>query len=144
MGVHAVEIALSHYLSVPYQKFSEKIIAGKGVLCCMDATEEVKEDIKAIEKIMLITDESLHISIFDIDRWVNPDETADEKVIFKVQDSHKNDKVKKDGRAFSKRNGDDYLLQRKLCIAIDIVNALIMKNIENYSFDFRIKGEMRF
>jgi hypothetical protein len=138
--VHAVEIALSHYLSIPYQKFTEKIIAAKGVLSCLEL-KKVKEDLEEIEKIMNITDSTLHISIFEIDRWVDPDKTQDERIYFNVRDSHPNKKIVREGKQYSKRNGDDYILQRKMCFAIDKVNAIIMRNIALYSKDFPLRGE---
>lgn len=140
--VYAVEIAVNHYLSIPYQKFTEKIIAAKGFLATLDDNKEKVAALEEIDRIMKITDDKLHISLFDIDRWVDPDKTSGNKVTFKVEESHPNREKRKHGAYFDKKHGDDYKLQRHLCNAISRVNFIVMERLSQYSKDYPIKGPM--
>jgi hypothetical protein len=147
--VHAVEIAARHYISIPYQKFTEKIIAANGFLCALDENlkdtsgkETVKEAKKEIRDMMEKTSPELYISLFELDRWVDPDTTTSEKIIFRVHDSSENAKHKKEGRHFSKKEGGDYYLQMVLCFCINRVNEIVMQMLEKYSVDFPLKGGM--
>ena len=145
MAVQAVVVVFNHYLSVDYDSFTAKAISALGVLRTMTENDKVNEDIETIKKIISITSEDLYLSMYVLDRWVNPDSVVDNTLTLKVSVDAP-DKMKvtyRNGRTFTKDSGSDYFLQKKLCEAIAKIHLIVMKNIRNYNVDFEVVGDLR-
>jgi len=143
--VQAVVVVFNHYLSIDYEDFTAKSISALGVLRTMTRNDVINADIEAIKRIISITSEDLYFSMFVLDRWVNPDSVVDNVLTLKVSsiapDTLKNHY--RNGRTFSKDQGSDYFLQKKLCEAIAEIHLIVMKHIADYNVNFEVVGDLR-
>ena len=142
--VQAVTIVFNHYLSVAFEDFTAKAISGLGVLRTLDSDDDLENDIIKIKRIIDITSDDLFLSMYVLDRWVNPDSTIDKTLILNISDEAP-DILKykyRNGRTFSKDVGSDYFLQKKLCEAIAEIHLIVMKHIASYNVNFVIGGDL--
>ena len=142
--VQAVTIVFNHYLSVSFDDFTSKAISGLGVLRTLESDESLENDIAEIKRIIDITSDDLFVSMYVLDRWVNPEATIDNTLIVSLCDDAP-DVLKnkyRNGRTFSKDKGSDYYLQKKLCEAIAEIHLIVMKHISLYNVNFVVGGDL--
>ena len=139
-----ISFVVQHYVSLPYQKFTEKIIAALAIFQVIQKQTQDPQKVVEFEndelEIMWI-EENTHIKvmipIYVLDRCVNPTKgefrVAQNKVTFdtKIPDENDEDTAKQVTLTENQ-------IQKYLCMAIRRVNDIVMKNVKAYSEEIPI------
>lgn len=130
---------LEHYFSIAYEDFTSKIIVA---LTLPKIVEDFNEDDrKRIEFIEENTNEKIMVSLYKLDRCVNPTKGDFKSVI------HKRRFIRNDAKQRVARQQqetielDEDQIQHYLCCAIREVNQIIFKNVKIYDEDFAMPQE---
>jgi len=121
--INALTMAFEHYLSVPFEQFTDKYISALGVLSMIDDFED--SDKKIMTFIESNTTESIKVSIYTLDRTINPTKGEFKTVKNKI-------KFRRDGVESEFSEGQ---VQRFLCLAIRKVHEIVMVNMKNYKLE---------
>lgn len=146
-----VSFVVQHYVSLPYQKFTEKIIAALAIFqiiqrqvanlqsdnATMQKAIEFENDELEIMWIEENTNLKVMVPIYVLDRCVNP-----AKGEFRVTQN----KVNFDTNIPDENNEEmakqieltENQIQKYLCMAIRRVNDIVMKNVKSYSEEIPI------
>lgn len=134
-----VSFAVQHYVSLPYQKFTEKVVAALAIFQIIQ--KQTQDPLKAIEfendelEILWIeenTNMKVMVPLYILDRCVNPAKgefrVTQNRVTFdtNVPEDHDKDMAKQVQLTENQ-------IQYYLCKAIRRVNDVVMKNVKNYS-----------
>ena len=121
---------IQHYFSLKYEDFTGKIISAYAILKTIDETSN--EDIEKIKWIQSNTHEDVRVSLWKLDRSVNPTK-GDFKIVNNKRSFNKNnatDEDREQGEGSITLTEDS--IQHYLCEAINEVHRLVAKNIKNY------------
>jgi len=139
-----VSFAIQHYVSIPYQKFTEKVIAALAVFQVIqrqtgdsDKANEFEND----EMEVLWIEENCHpdvmVPIYILDRCVNPAKgefhVTHNKVTFETNVPDESDTGSNKTVTLTENQ-----IQRFMCGAIRRVNDIVMKNVKSYSEEIPI------
>lgn len=142
-----VSFAVQHYVSLPYQKFTEKIIAALAIFQVIQRAKEnegFEYDELELAWIEQNTHEDLCIPIYILDRCVNPTKgefkPSHNKITFDTNiPDVDNPEVPKQVTLTENQ------IQNYLCMAIRRVNDIVMKSVKAYSEEIPIPdlGEIK-
>ena len=121
--INALTMSFEHYLSVPFEQFTDKYISALGVLSMIDDFNDDEKDI--MNFIESNTMEGIRVSIYTLDRTINPSKGEFNTVKNKIK-FHRGDIVQE----FTENQ-----IQRFLCLAIRKVYEIVMKNMKNYKLE---------
>lgn len=128
------------YFSKKVEDFTEKIVAALGLMNAIDLDEAGKEDIKKIEWIEENTHKSLMVSVYKLDRNINPTKNAVKNISRHVKLRFLKNNVKDTDNPTENAYVEltDDTAQYYLCKAIREVNSLVIKNIKSYSQEMKM------
>ena len=135
-----VSFGVQHYVSIPYQKFTEKIIAALAVFQVIERKTE-NPDFENDELEILWIEENCHpnvmVPVYVLDRCVNPSK-GEFRVTANTVTFDTN--VPRDDEADMRKQVTltENQIQYYLCNAIRRVNDIIMKNVKSYSEEIPI------
>jgi len=133
-----ISYMIQHYFSVPYEDFTSKIITAYGLL---NAVENVsKEDLERIKWIQQNTHKDIMVSLWKLDRAVNPTKGDFKQVSYKRR-FIKNNTQRTDfemGKAHIELTDD--MIQQYLCEAINEAHFIVVKNIKGYKEEIKLGG----
>ena len=139
-----ISFVVQHYVSLPYQKFTEKIIAALAIFQVIQ--KQTQDEKKAMEfeydelEIMWIeenTNVKVMVPIYVLDRCVNPAKgefrVTQNRVTFDTNIPDENDAEMAKQVTLTENQ-----IQKYLCMAIRRVNDIVMKNVKSYSEEIPI------
>jgi hypothetical protein len=124
---------ISHYFTIPVENYTEKLISAIGLANLIEDFDE--KDLKRLKFIEQNTHEKVLVSIYKLDRVVNPTkgEVKETEYSFKF----KRNKFSTDEDKYVKMN--DLTIQKYLCEAIREVHQIVMKNLRGYMMEHKIQ-----
>jgi hypothetical protein len=138
-----VSYMIQHYFATPYQMFTEKIITAYGLLNAVDGVPD--DDLSRIRYIMEYTDKDVKVSLWKLDRCINPTKgdfmANNRKLRFQRVDSTIEDVER--GTDIIELNEDQ--IQYYLCKAITELHRIVVTNIKDYKEEIKMSafGDMR-
>lgn len=132
------------YFSKRIEDFTEKMIAALGIFQAIELTDEGVDDYSTIKWIEENTHKDVMVSIYKLDRNINPTKESVKNVVKNVKlkflrnDSHDTDNIEEK----STIEMTDDTAQYYLCKAIRTVNDLVIKNIKSYSDEIKMPDMM--
>ncbi|KKN77145.1 hypothetical protein LCGC14_0363420 [marine sediment metagenome] len=139
-----VSFVVQHYVALPYQKFTEKVIAALAIFQVIQKQTQDPKKVMEFEndelEIMWIeenTNTKVMVPIYVLDRCVNPAKgefrVTQNKVTFdtNIPDENAEDMAKQVELTENQ-------IQKYLCMAIRRVNDIVMKNVKAYSEEIPI------
>jgi len=132
------------YFSKRIEDFTEKMIAALGIFQAIELTDEGVDDYSTIKWIEENTHKDVMVSIYKLDRNINPTKESVKNVVKNVKlkflrnDSHDTDNIEEK----STIEMTDDTAQYYLCKAIREVNDLVIKNIKSYSDEIKMPDMM--
>jgi hypothetical protein len=133
-----ISYMIQHYFGVPYQMFTEKVMTAYALLKAVDNAEE--KDIERIRWIQENTHEDLHVSIWKLDRVINPSKGEFKNIVRKMSfiKTGAEDEDIEQGRGMIELTEDK--IQHYLCEAINEVHCIVTKNIRGYKEEIKFEG----
>jgi len=133
-----ISYMIQNYFGIPFQMFTEKAIAAYALLTVVEGVSE--DDINRIKWIQENTNEKIMVSLFKLDRSINPgkgnfDPTQHKKRFIRNDVS---DEDVQDGN--SQIELDEDRMQHILCSAINEVHQIVAKNIKGYKEEIKFEG----
>ena len=132
------------YFSKRIEDFTEKMIAALGIFQAIELTDEGVDDYSTIKWIEENTHKDVMVSIYKLDRNINPTKESVKNVVKNVKLKFlRNDSVDIDN--IEEKNTiemTDDTAQYYLCKAIRVVNDLVIKNIKSYSDEIKMPDMM--
>jgi len=116
---------IDHYLSLPVEKFTDKIISAFQIAEVGDFDKSVKIRLHWIEE---NTAKGINVSLYMLDRQINPETTGFKRT---------------SNKARFKTTKETYIvipeeqIQRVLCEAIREVSEIVMFNTKGYNLEFK-------
>ena len=136
-----VSAAFSHYMNIPYQNFTEKLISGMALFNIIQNYNE--EDLKRLEWIEKYTHVNIKKPLYILDRYVDPTKGNIEKVPpkYTIHPIEKPENINYDKWEINQKKitmtGDD--IQYYLCEAIREVNDIVMRNMKGYEVERKLR-----
>lgn len=142
----AVSGLIQHYLGVPYEKFTSKLISAIAVFNVVDYKEDAEQEFdkfckkskETLEFIEKNTHKEVMVSLYKLDRVINPTKGEFEPRRTRVE-------FKRNDHLICKQQGkqihiilEDLEIQYYLCIAIREVNDIIARIAKYYSEEMKI------
>jgi len=127
---------IQHYFSIPYEDFTSKIITAYGLLNAVDGVP--REDLNRIKWIQENTHKDVMVSLWKLDRAVNPTKGEFQQVSFKRRF------IRNDAQQTEFETGGGYveltddMIQQYLCEAITEVHVIVIKNIKGYKEEMKL------
>ena len=121
---------IQHYFAVQYENFTAKIISAYAILKIVDDAK--KEDIERVEWIQKNTHKDIRVSIWKLDRAINPTKGEFSMVVNKRRFSK--NKATETERNLGKHTVEltEDSMQHYLCEAINEVHNIVVRNIKGY------------
>lgn len=129
---------LNHYLHIPFEQFSNRAVAAKGLLITIrnnplsdltyDDEKALDKAIKTVTDIIDMTEEKIQVSLFVLDRNVSPQDFSKTPVFYTTKFERK--KKVNDETTIS-MSADQ--IQRALCEAAMKINDTLMTEISRFS-----------
>lgn len=136
-----VSAAFSHYMNIPYQQFTEKLIAALALFNIIQARDE--NDLKKLKWIEENTHVNIHKSLYILDRYVDPTKGVVEKIPPKLTfypickpENIEYDKWEINQHKITLTSDD---IQYFLSTAIREVNDIVMKNMKGYEVERKLR-----
>jgi len=125
--INVLTKAFDVYMRCPFEDFTSKYILAVGLFQLIDNFKE--EDLKILKEIETFTDDKIKVSIYKLDRVVNPTkgnfEITERKFSFirEVIDGNKYIEL------------TESQIQQHLCKAIRIVHEIVLRNMKGYKLE---------
>jgi len=127
--ISVLTMTFAQYLRTPFETFTDKYILARGIFQALDKKEYSEKDFKELEMIELWTDEKTKVSLYKLDRVVNPSKgdftVTDHKFTFKREIKTGNPSV----------TITENEIQNRLCIAIRRVHDIVMRTLKDYKIE---------
>ena len=136
-----ISYMIQHYFGIPYQAFTEKAITAYALLKAVDGTSE--EDIDRIKWIQENTNKNIMVSLWKLDRSVNPS-----KGQFNIA-VQKRRFIRNDSTNIEEEQGvntielNEDTIQHYLCEAINEIHDVVVRNIKGYKEEMKIGDYMK-
>jgi len=136
-----VSALFQHYMSLPYQSFTEKLMAALALFKIVQEADQ--QDFKRLQWIETHTHENINKSLYMMDRCVDPtkgkiDKIPDTITVYPTEKpkNMSQENWENDGHRI-RLTVDD--IQKYLCLAIREVNDLVVKNMQGYEIERKMK-----
>lgn len=126
--INVLTLCFSQYLKTPFEDFTSKYITAIGLFKLLD-----NYDPKDIEELKLIekwTDPKIKVSIYKLDRVVNP--TKGEFTTIEKKFTFSRDIKESDKKLITLTENQ---IQEHLCVAIRRVHQIVIKNLKDYKIE---------
>lgn len=125
-----VSFAINHYVAIPYERFTDKIIAAISIFQVIESGTYDTDDELEIIWIEQNTHPQVNVPIYVLDRCINPSKGEFKKAANKVTfDTNEKD----ENGMYKQVTLTENQMQYHLCGAIRRVNDLIMKTVKKYN-----------
>lgn len=128
--ISVLTMAFQQYLKCEFQRFTEKLILAKGIFELLD--EYDKKDLKSLDFIETNTNDKVMISIYKLDRVINPT-----KGEFKTIQSRFTFTKNKSKEEITLTENE---IQQALCVAIREVHQIVMRTMKDYKIEQSMTG----
>ena len=135
-----ISYMIQNYFGIPFQMFTEKAIAAYALLTVVEGVPEA--DVARIKWIQENTDSKVMVSLFKLDRSINPGKGTFDINRFKkrfIRNDASQEEVS-DGNATIELDEDS--MQHILCSAINEVHQIVARNIKGYKEEIKFDGFM--
>lgn len=126
-----ITFIVNHYVSIPYERFTDKAIEALSLLRMIKDTKE--EDIERVEYLIENTNEKVRVSIYKLDRNINPTK-GEFSIVARKAEFKRNSMV--DGKINITLTEDS--MQYYLCCAISEINDIVFNNLQRYEEELPI------
>ena len=130
---------LEHYFSLLYEDFTSKIIVALTIPELIEGFD--KDDFDRLKFIEENTCEKAMVSIYKLDRAVNPSRGEFKSVLNKRKFIRNDFKVREARQQPIHIELDEDQMQHFLCCAVREINQIIFKNVKMYDEDFALPQE---
>lgn len=128
-----------HFLSLDYEDFTAKIIVA--LTFSNIIVKFNKDDKKRLEEIEMDTHKDILVSIYKLDRAVNPTKGEFKSISNKIKFIRNDWKERESANLDSQIELGEDKIQHYLCMAIREVNQIVFKNLRSYNEDFTFPNE---
>jgi len=130
--ITVLTMAFAQYLRTPFEDFTAKYILARGIFQLLDNLD--KEDIVELKEIERYTSPEVRVSLYKLDRAVNPTKgefkTVAKKFEFNMDYENNPGKI----------TLTDDEIQNILCVAIRRIHEIIMKVMKSYKVEQSMDG----
>lgn len=127
--INVLTRVFAQYMATPFEDFTSKYILARGIFQLLGEDTYKKEDFETIEKIEKWTDDKTKISLYKLDRVVNPSKGDFQTTVKKFKFYRNVVEGKKDLEL------DENKIQDILCKAIREVHEIIMRVMKDYKIE---------
>jgi len=130
-----VSYLAQNYFATPFERFTERIVRALALFKVIEAPN--KEDYEFIKFVEENTDKKLRVSIYKLDRIVNPS-----KGQFNVVDNKA--RFIRNGLENCENDSEKYVelteqeIHGAMCVAMRKVNDIVAKNLRDYSIEMKL------
>jgi len=138
-----ISAAFSHYMNIPYQSYTEKLIAALALFNIIQSSEDGEKDLKQLQWIEQNTHINIHKPLYVLDRYVDPTKGFIEKIPpkYKIKPLTKPENISYEKWEINQHvvttTSDD--IQYWLSIAIREVNDIVMRNMKGYEIERKLR-----
>ena len=124
---------IEHFLNTPFQNFTEKLVAGFQIESVMDFDEHDRLRLEFIEQ---NTNENIMVSLYILDRFVNPEKGARvTKTISKEFRTNVYDEITQQYKMITIPEDKAQMI---LCEAIREVCQIVSRNVKGYNDEMKL------
>ena len=125
---------LEHYFSLPYEDFTSKIIVALTIPDLVKTFDQ--KDLSELKFIEANTHPDLMVSIYKLDRSVNPTKGEFKQIINKKRFVRNDYMLRRRSQENESIELNDDQIQNYLCLAVRRINQIIFRNVKQYDEDF--------
>jgi len=127
--INVLTRVFAQYMATPFEDFTSKYILARGIFQLLEEKDYKKDDFETIRKIEKWTDDKTKISLYKLDRVVNPSKGDFQTTINKFTFYRDVVEGKKEITL------DENKIQDILCVAIRQVHEIIMHVMKDYKIE---------